>query len=1666
MKLKMLKSAVAAITAISFLNAFPLPALGQSIPTYGGTGGQIRILSGTGSFASVSDANDILNVSPGATLNGAVNLQALNLGPSGAVAPLIYTPSWGNDSSSWGLINGWIPTGQSDQQAQVSLVAPTSPGVYHIIFAVGWELSGDQVASATDWPLGYDVWNDGNDIAEFNASQISSAQLNGWAFNNFLNSSGYYLRPIPTDAITLIVGIPAPTVTTGAASSITANSATLNGSVNPNGSATAAVFQWGTTTSYGNTVPNPALSCGSGNNTIGVSVQSLSGLAPNTIYHYQLVASSSAGTVYGGDQTFTTGKTPPTITSVSPSPLQAPTQGGQTLTGTFVIRGQNFQGGFVTTDGPLLLTGSAQVSADGTSIEQNYQIGCCAPYQGEIFHLTVNTSSGTATTQDSITLSSQSLSGVSGKILSSLGQGIGGASVQIGTATTTSAGDGSYAITGLSAGNYPVVVSATGYTTYSSTLSVSTSAQSSQTFILNPVPASGSLPTVTVSTKYNPDGQTVIYFLNGVTFPVTFNANVDWGTNSPGFVKFITPNNGTYQVNANGGNIASQPIDVGHAFGAGGKLQVQAVSSDGSQSVATVANFAVMPNTLASNPNNFSVVDEGSEYYYQYLATPFPFIDTDISTSIPDDVPIFGGDSGGLQWTPTVNGKVNGGAASFTSGGLGFNASFNLAPIDPAADGLAISAGVSPQSGLNIFENYNLSSEQWKLSGAGETLIGNVGLSYTVPIPIPPEITNFVSLNATVGVNVEFNGTLNVVNLNPVALSGDLDITNVVSGTLGANVASVVTAEVSISGGAYFEFQYPQMPTLQSYGLLLSLDASSYALGYTLFDFSTNWTWSSQNSSPQVLSLVTGLNQFKVAAVPIPHPYPRNYLSRPSYAAFHSQQISTPSIRPLDLTPPPTTQNPSLYALQTDVLPFSESSIAASGTNCYAVWLYDDPNRSANNRTVLVFSKYDGTEWTDPTPVADDGTADFHPQIKEFSDGSAVVAWENEGSALSTNADFNAMVTNLEIATAFYDPVAGQWQPMQQITTNSYLDRSPRIAGVAENNLMLVWVANTNNDLEGSDINTNQFWFTTWNGSAWSTPQIFVSVPYPLLKYDMTYDGTNAYVVMSLDSDNALTNANAHELYEVAYQNGSWGGLQQLTSDSVPDDNPQMAIDPNGHVVLTWLKGGEVSSVGDFNFANRQVISTNQYSSNLGDFKLASGSDGRLAILWAKPSPQYPSDLYALFYDPNFELWGSPKQLTADPETELETAATFYSTNQLIALYDRLDISTNDMGGTFITNADLYILQYQLTNDLALVANSLTVSPANPAPGDTVTLSVTAENLSDSAVSNVLVAFYQGDPNAGGMEIGETNLTGVLAAGATMSVSIPWTVPATTNALTIYAVVDPDQEFSDSDLLNNEVTNTFVAPDLAVQSVTWSQITSNLFSVTATVINQGTIASQPGTVSFMLNSPTGTTLFSTNIVSLAPGQSIDVNFIWTVPSLGNGLTLFAVVNGGTNAPDLNSQNNVMQATIQPNISMVNVLLGPVTLLPGGVLQVSMTGLAGQTYLIQASTDLVNWTTLTTLTLTNGTGQFTDPATASYPQRFYRAVVFSQVQPQMGSLQLFSGSVVQVTVKGLPGQPYIIEASTNLVNWVTLTNVVLPTSVWQFIDTSTNFNQRFYRAKLP
>src|SRR5438034_9127857 len=99
-----------------------------------------------------------------------------------------------------------------------------------------------------------------------------------------------------------------PVVTTGNASSITETSATLNGTVNPKGRSTTARFEWGLTTSYGNSTPDQTM--GSGNVAVPAAAN-ISGLTSGTAYHFRIRATNSAGTSFGTDNTFTTDNPPP-----------------------------------------------------------------------------------------------------------------------------------------------------------------------------------------------------------------------------------------------------------------------------------------------------------------------------------------------------------------------------------------------------------------------------------------------------------------------------------------------------------------------------------------------------------------------------------------------------------------------------------------------------------------------------------------------------------------------------------------------------------------------------------------------------------------------------------------------------------------------------------------------------------------------------------------------------------------------------------------------------------------------------------------------------------------------------------------------------------------------------------------------------------------------------------------------------------------------------------------------------------------------------------------------------------------------------------------------------------------------------------------------------------
>lgn len=108
-----------------------------------------------------------------------------------------------------------------------------------------------------------------------------------------------------------------PTATTGVAEGVTHATATLSGTVDPDGLPTVYTFEYGTTASYGTSVFGSAGSS-AGAATFTVSVQ---GLAFGSTYHYRLVAVNQDGTGYGEDRTFTTVGFPNPFNVPAPPPF-------------------------------------------------------------------------------------------------------------------------------------------------------------------------------------------------------------------------------------------------------------------------------------------------------------------------------------------------------------------------------------------------------------------------------------------------------------------------------------------------------------------------------------------------------------------------------------------------------------------------------------------------------------------------------------------------------------------------------------------------------------------------------------------------------------------------------------------------------------------------------------------------------------------------------------------------------------------------------------------------------------------------------------------------------------------------------------------------------------------------------------------------------------------------------------------------------------------------------------------------------------------------------------------------------------------------------------------------------------------------------------------------
>jgi DNA-binding beta-propeller fold protein YncE len=148
-------------------------------------------------------------------------------------------------------------------------------------------------------------------VAKFNTTGSKSTLIERFGSGHLTSGSGIavsstsgdiYVANAATDAVDIFILPPTPpTIDSTSTGSVTSESADLRASINPNGEGTTYHFEYGTSTSYGASTPEVDIGSGQTDQTV---TQVVTGLRPNTTYHFRVVAHNITGTETGHDDTF------------------------------------------------------------------------------------------------------------------------------------------------------------------------------------------------------------------------------------------------------------------------------------------------------------------------------------------------------------------------------------------------------------------------------------------------------------------------------------------------------------------------------------------------------------------------------------------------------------------------------------------------------------------------------------------------------------------------------------------------------------------------------------------------------------------------------------------------------------------------------------------------------------------------------------------------------------------------------------------------------------------------------------------------------------------------------------------------------------------------------------------------------------------------------------------------------------------------------------------------------------------------------------------------------------------------------------------------------------------------------------------------------------------
>ncbi|MBK9137542.1 MAG: hypothetical protein IPM17_02065 [Verrucomicrobia bacterium] len=568
---------------------------------------------------------------------------------------------------------------------------------------------------------------------------------------------------------------------------------------------------------------------------------------------------------------------------------------------------------------------------------------------------------------------------------------------------------------------------------------------------------------------------------------------------------------------------------------------------------------------------------------------------------------------------------------------------------------------------------------------------------------------------------------------------------------------------------------------------------------------------------------------------------------------------------------------------------FPNASPALAGRTNELMLLYvaDLGTAPDYQHTDIRWTRWDGQNWSPPQTILADTRAEYAPLVAFDGRGDAVAVWERVSDPNLQPTDPEVLAPLVDIVWARWDRASGQWTDPQPLTANAHLDHAPLLAGpLTDGSLLAVWTSNSQNLLMGTNGAPSQVWWARWNPTTrtWSTPQVLLTSLTDRTSQSLAAAGHRAVYAWTQDGDGDFNTVADQHGFWVEWTNGVWGLPVQFTTGTNGHRNVRVAVTSAGEAFAFWQRGADLVISRNFG-PDVQVVRAGSDTVAFADYALTVGPAGNLVLLWQEMSED-GSDAHYRVYDPASDTWSRDERLFRDAPLERSFAPVWDDVGNLTVAYNKVEILhtnktvTLENGQTLtITNVpqpgrvDLAVTKRRLVRDVALLAGDFTVEGANYLPGDPLTLRAVVRNAGDLALTNVTVAFYDGDPQAGGILLTNVPLSGWLEGASTNQLSATWVVPEPAAPHTLWAVARAGEDW---DPANNSQSLRLGGTDLQVSVLNREAETNGAVRVTAQVFNAGAPAAPASVLALRRAGETNAPLATANVLALEPGRVAQV----------------------------------------------------------------------------------------------------------------------------------------------------------------------------------------------